>query len=112
MALRDCLPPAVLFDRVIEPCLLVFILFPPQSFSFIIFALSHSLIYIFDQHLVRGYGYDDTITVLLNHSRIHFLVSMNPDGFEKSVEGTCGHDKGRQVPHTYNTLNHPVGVSF
>jgi hypothetical protein len=46
---------------------------------------------------VSGYGHDPVITLLLDHTRIHFLVSMNPDGFEKSSEGTCSNDKGRQV---------------
>lgn len=47
-------------------------------------------------HLVSGYGHDPVITLLLDYSRIHFLVSMNPDGFEKSAEGTCSNDKGRK----------------
>ncbi|XP_046437221.1 carboxypeptidase D-like isoform X3 [Daphnia pulex] len=53
-------------------------------------------------HLVSGYGHDPVITLLLDHSRIHFLVSMNPDGFEKSSEGTCSNDKGRKNQKDYD----------
>ena len=50
---------------------------------------------IFLQHLVTRYGYDDIVTLLLNRTRIHFLASMNPDGFEKSIENSCKGERGR-----------------
>ena len=37
----------------------------------------------------------DAIEVLLQNTHVHILASMNPDGFENSVEGECGGDKGR-----------------
>jgi len=33
---------------------------------------------------------------MLDESRIHFLPSMNPDGYEQSREGDCKRDKGRK----------------
>ena len=55
---------------------------------------------MFLQHLVTRYGRDDVVTLLLNRSRIHFLVSMNPDGFERSIENRCKGERGR-----YHHLN-------
>jgi len=43
------------------------------------------------------YGRDDVVTLLLNRMRIHFLPSMNPDGFEKSKAGKCEGELGRFV---------------
>ncbi len=33
---------------------------------------------------------------MLDESRIHFLPSMNPDGYEQAKEGDCKRDKGRK----------------
>lgn len=73
-----------------------FVLFRSSALCSIDNSLSRSHV-VFDQHLVSGYGHDPVITLLLNHTRIHFLPSMNPDGFEKSSEGSCAHGKGRFV---------------
>ncbi len=40
-------------------------------------------------HLCTGYGRNRTITNLINTTRIHILITMNPDGFEKAIEGQC-----------------------
>ena len=39
------------------------------------------------EYLVTSYGDDDNVTKLLNSSRVHIMVSMNPDGFEKTYTG-------------------------
>ncbi|KAI0220734.1 Carboxypeptidase M [Lamellibrachia satsuma] len=53
----------------------------------------------FIYHLVSGYGANTEVTSLLNATRVHILVSMNPDGFENATrlqqEGHCEHDIGR-----------------
>ncbi|KAK6292322.1 hypothetical protein J4Q44_G00369060 [Coregonus suidteri] len=45
-------------------------------------------------HLTRGYLSDPLVTRLLNSSRVHILVSMNPDGFESSSRD-CMYSQGR-----------------
>lgn len=46
---------------------------------------------------MSSYGHDDVVTLLLDKLRVHFLVSLNPDGFEKSREGICDKDRGRYL---------------
>ncbi len=43
------------------------------------------LIHFIDQ-LVTGYEINETITSFLDETRIHILVSMNPDGFERGYD--------------------------
>jgi len=58
--------------------------------------VSKEILLQFIMHLVTRYGYDDIVTLLLNRTRIHFLASMNPDGFEKSIENSCKGERGRK----------------
>uniref|UniRef100_A0AAY5L665 Peptidase M14 domain-containing protein n=1 Tax=Esox lucius TaxID=8010 RepID=A0AAY5L665_ESOLU len=45
-------------------------------------------------YLTRGYLKDQLVTRLLNSTRVHILVSMNPDGFESSNRD-CMYSQGR-----------------
>ncbi|KAL0967261.1 hypothetical protein UPYG_G00250010 [Umbra pygmaea] len=45
-------------------------------------------------YLTRGYLEDQLVTRLLNSTRVHILVSMNPDGFESSSRD-CMYSQGR-----------------
>lgn len=47
------------------------------------------------QVLLEGYGKDRDLTHLVDSTRMHMMPSMNPDGWEKSVEGDCNSEKGR-----------------
>ena len=50
-------------------------------------------------HLINklcvNYGVNQTITNLIDTTRIHILITMNPDGFTKAVEGRCNGGVGR-----------------
>lgn len=53
------------------------------------------LVYLLE-YLLMMYGDDQRITELVNSTDIYIMPSMNPDGFENSVEGNCnGHAGGR-----------------
>ena len=55
--------------------------------------------------LCAGYGQDTDITELLDNSRVHILVSMNPDGFEEAYYahgGTEGNCTGTQLQGRYS----------
>ncbi|XP_012216053.2 carboxypeptidase D-like [Linepithema humile] len=51
--------------------------------------VGRELLIILGQHLLNQYGRDDRITRLVNQTDIYLMPSMNPDGFEKSLEGKC-----------------------
>lgn len=48
------------------------------------------------KYLCEHYMIDERITTLINTTRMHFLFSMNPDGYEKSREGK---DSSKHLPH-------------
>lgn len=50
-------------------------------------------------YLVTSYSTDPYIRWLLDNTRIHFLPSLNPDGYAVSKEGTCDGLQGRYVNH-------------
>lgn len=47
------------------------------------------------QYMVTSYATDPYIRWLLDNTRIHFMPSMNPDGYAISKEGTCDGAGGR-----------------
>ena len=51
------------------------------------------LVYLVDYLLTR-YGEEPRVTALVNATDIYIMPSMNPDGFERSVEGDCNGDNG------------------
>lgn len=59
------------------------------------------LVYLAD-YLLTNYGVDARVSELVNNTDISIMPSMNPDGFERSVEGDCqgtsgGRENGKQV---------------
>lgn len=51
------------------------------------------LVYLIE-HLLTKYEEDTRISELVNTTDIYIMPSMNPDGFEKSLEGDCLGDNG------------------
>ncbi|XP_071353378.1 carboxypeptidase D [Trachinotus anak] len=51
------------------------------------------LVYLVE-NLLSKYGEEPRIAQLVNTTDIYIMPSMNPDGFEKSVEGDCNGDNG------------------
>jgi len=48
------------------------------------------------EFFVTKYSEDETVRWLLDNTRIHILPSLNPDGFEISLEGRCEIGPGRE----------------
>lgn len=58
-------------------------------------AVSREIIMSLARHLLLGYGVDSRITRLVDTTDISLVPSINPDGFERAVEGKCsGTGKG------------------
>ncbi|XP_041097154.1 carboxypeptidase D [Polyodon spathula] len=73
------------------------------------------LVYLIE-YLLDRYGKDERITKLVDETDISIMPSMNPDGFEKSVEGDCegehggrenarGKDLNRSFPDQFKTID-------
>lgn len=43
----------------------------------------------FIQYMLVNYGKNGNITHLIDNTRMHIMPSMNPDGYERAVEGMC-----------------------
>lgn len=57
------------------------------------------MLLLLTKYLLERYGNDDRITRLVNDTRMHFLYSMNPDGYEVSREGDRTGGVGRPNAH-------------
>ncbi|XP_066552144.1 carboxypeptidase D [Amia ocellicauda] len=75
------------------------------------------LVYLIE-HLVWRYGQDPRVTELVDGTDIYIMPSMNPDGFERSVEGDCqgnaggrenakGRDLNRSFPDQFESISVP-----
>ncbi|XP_048836679.1 carboxypeptidase D [Brienomyrus brachyistius] len=63
-------------------------------------AVSRQVLVYLVEHLLGRYGEDPRVTRLVNSTDIYIMPSMNPDGFERSVEGDCeGRHGGRENAH-------------
>lgn len=51
------------------------------------------LVYLVE-HLLSKYGEEPRVTELVDTTDVHIMPSMNPDGFERSIEGDCGGSNG------------------
>ncbi|XP_032710745.1 carboxypeptidase M [Lontra canadensis] len=65
------------------------------------------------EHLVTNDGKDLEITNLINSTRIHFMPSMNPDGFEAVIKPDCFYSNGRENTNFYDlNRNFPDAFEF
>ncbi|KAH8289572.1 hypothetical protein KR054_007280 [Drosophila jambulina] len=71
------------------------------------------MLLLLTKYLLERYGNDERVTKMVNGTRMHFLYSMNPDGYEVSREGdrtggvgranAHGIDLNRNFPDQYGT---------
>ncbi|KAI8441905.1 hypothetical protein MSG28_005582 [Choristoneura fumiferana] len=52
-------------------------------------AIGRELMVYLAKYFLLNYGKNDRVTRLVNTTEIHLMPSLNPDGFESSVEGNC-----------------------
>ncbi|KAK3555766.1 hypothetical protein QTP86_028950 [Hemibagrus guttatus] len=62
------------------------------------------LIYLTD-YLLSRYGTDPRVTELVDNTDIYILPSVNPDGFEKAVEGDCNGSKEGRGNHKHIAIS-------
>lgn len=58
-------------------------------------AIGRELLVHLIAHLLNNYERESYVRYLVDNTRIHIMPSMNPDGFEMSVEGECHGIRGR-----------------
>jgi carboxypeptidase M len=64
------------------------------------------LLHLID-HMLKNQSLDTNIDYVMKNVRTHILVSMNPDGFQKSIEGDCSSITGR-----FNDNNYDLNRNF
>ncbi|XP_076836499.1 carboxypeptidase D, b isoform X2 [Brachyhypopomus gauderio] len=74
-------------------------------------AVSRQVLVYLIEHLLTQYGTDPRVTALVNYTDIYIMPSMNPDGFEKAMEGVCkgnsaGRDNAKHVDLNRNFPDH------
>lgn len=71
-------------------------------------ALSRQVLVYLVEYLLTRYGRDRRVTELVDRTDIYILASMNPDGFERALEGDCaGTTEARD-----NAKNYDLNKSF
>lgn len=50
--------------------------------------VGRELLLMLIKYLCENYLEDERVTRIVNTTRIHLMPSMNPDGYEKGIEGT------------------------
>ncbi|KAK9520795.1 hypothetical protein VZT92_020657 [Zoarces viviparus] len=70
--------------------------------------LSRQVLVYVVEYLLTNYGEESRVTELVDTTDVYILPSMNPDGFERSIEGDCGgSSEGRN-----NAQNKDLNRSF
>lgn len=69
------------------------------------------LVYLVEE-LLGKYGEEPRITRLINTTDIYIMPSMNPDGFERSMEGDCNGDNGGRSNGKNRDLNRSFPDQF
>ncbi|XP_030634505.1 carboxypeptidase D isoform X1 [Chanos chanos] len=65
--------------------------------------ISRQVLVYLVEYLLSNYGDDHRVTELVNNTDIYIMPSMNPDGFEKSTEGSCdGATAGRHNANDFD----------
>lgn len=57
--------------------------------------VGREMLLLLAKYLCENYQHNERITRLVDQTRVHLLVSMNPDGYEISKEGDVGSVNGR-----------------
>ena len=58
-----------------------------------------TLLYLLDYLCTKYLEKDPEVVHLVDNTRMHIMPSMNPDGYEKSIEGDCSSVRGRANGH-------------
>ena len=65
--------------------------------------ISRQVLIYLAEYLAAHYGSEPRVTRLLNNTEIFLLPSLNPDGYESSVEGAC--DNNRRGRNNANNVD-------